>query len=208
MSRGNGNPIFNDIIDAMEYHIDNNLSGGVINNDRMEEINMMLFNHLAKGSNNRDRQLVINRNVRGRRGEADTQFKLRLRVDVDESLRSRRPHVDRSRIAERESNDLREVFERYTMSISEMDNKRDIVQLYVNTYMCIEDGFADMFEELFQDGKMSDPAYLNMIASGEVYYEYGGFRIFPMANETTWSLSYETTPLISTGIKNDFGWNG
>jgi hypothetical protein len=204
---GNRNQIFNDIIDAMEYHIDNNLSGGVISNDRMEEINMMLFNHLAKGSNNRDRQLVINRKVRGRRGESDKDFKLRLRVDVDESLRSRRPHVDRSRIAERESNDLREVFERYTMSVSEMDNKRDIVQLYVNTYMCIEDGFADMFEELFQDGKMSDPGYLDMIASGEVFYEYGGFRIFPMANESTWSLSYETTPLISTGIKNDFGWN-
>lgn len=202
-----GNPVFQDIIDSMQYHIEQNLGGGIIPNDRMEGVNMMLFNHLAKGTTNRDRQLVFNRVVRGRRrDEKDKEFKLRLRVDVDERLRSRRPHVDRSRIGEKESPDLREVMETYTMSVSEMDNIRDITEAYVETYMSIEDGISDMFDELWRDGKMQDPEYLDMFSSGEIFFEYGGFRIFPMAGETSWSLMYETTPLISTGIKNDFAW--
>lgn len=204
----NRNPVYDDILDSMEYHIEQNMGGGVITNKKMEGINMMLFNHLAKGTSNRDRQLVFNRTVRSRnRNEKDKLFMLRLRVDVDERLRSRRPHVDRSRIGERETSDLRDIMETYTMDISEMDNVRDITEAYVETYMSIEDGIGDMFDELAADGKMRDPEYLDVFASGEIFYEFGGFRIFPMVgSDMRWIVMYETTPLISTGIKNDFGW--
>lgn len=180
-------------------------SRGIINNGTMERLNKFLFKRLSHVDDSRrakkERKFIIN--------PRDIDFALQLRVQKNERGRSRKTFVDRRDVTARQTPDLEEEMRLTASGLGDLDGVRNIIDSYVNTYHAIEQGIQDFITELNVEGYDKDDEVIRIINSGDIYYEYGGFRIMATIDGidfTGWAPLYETTPYIKLSIKNDFGW--
>lgn len=206
--------VYNDIMDVVYDEIDYELREcrSCLSSDNAEIITGYLFSSLSSSSMDQDNRFHFGRNNDQcviRRDNAfgdDLDFTLRLRIDEDERVKSRRPHVERSNVHERQTKGIVDFIKKISTSMDNMDSERNPLEAYIDTFVAIEDGIHHAMGVLKKENKMDDDLYLSILNSGNVFFKYGGYHIIISAVPDTYSLVYEVTSAVSLMVKDDFAW--